>query len=526
MKFKDEDVSAIWKLYGEERVKAFEAAYEQFGPRMFAFKSFYSFGGGGGSAWAQACLSLLGASQFNNRSKKIKTIAIYVKALGRGGLSRCVSSLISIFQSLGFQIVFVSDVSTKEFSHLIPANVTKELFLKKDSVVLPISQMQDRAKQWEVIIRKHKIDAIYYAYNGNHNGRMLDFLTIRITGTYIFYHIHTAFTRSLQESNPKNFKFYSYLIRLCDTIVCLSRVDKRFYDLCQCRAHYIPNPLTFDMPLLVLRRFEGVLNLNCLWVGRIASEKCPLDVIPIFAKIHTQVPNATLTILGDAPKNDPNKLKAKMECQAKELNCANAIEWAGFQTDVKPYYERADLLISTSVREGFPLTHIEAYAYGIPVVAYDIPHLETLQNPKAARCVPKGDQQAAAEAAIELLTNPDAYREASIEARKVAEEFMNFDQAAAWKKVIEELPQPYTPEETEIDRIDRVMLETILLHGTWARLPLAAQVELKKIHSTMAWRIGRLITFIPRKVKGGIKCLRDNGVRDTLHRVIKKVFTR
>ena len=341
--------------------------------------------------------------------------------------------------------------------------------------------MQDRAKQWEVIIRKHKIDAIYYAYNGNHNGRMLDFLTIRITGAYIFYHIHTAFTRSLQESNPKNFKFYSYLIRLCDTIVCLSRVDKRFYDLCQCRAHYIPNPLTFDMPLLVLRRFEGVLNLNCLWVGRIASEKCPLEIIPIFAKIHTQVPNATLTILGDAPKNDPDKLKAKMERQAKELNCANAIEWAGFQTDVKPYYERADLLISTSVREGFPLTHIEAYAYGIPVVAYDIPYLETLRNPEAARCVPQGDQQAAAEAAIELLTNPDAYREASLEARKVAEEFMSFDQTAAWKKIIEELPQPYTPEETEAERIDRVMLETILAHGAVAKETLALEKKCKEL---------------------------------------------
>lgn len=48
--------------------------------------------------------------------------------------------------------------------------------------------------------------------------------------------------------------------------------------------------------------------------------------------------------------------------------------------------------------------------------------------------------------------------------------------------------------------------------------------ELDKILNSTSYRVGRFITFIPRKIKGGIKCVKDHGVRYTIKYTIKKLF--
>lgn len=532
MEFQGEDVSLLWKLSGQERIEAFEAAYAQYGPRMFAFPSFY-----GSNHYINALESLLRAPAFNQRPQSIKTIALYYFTYGFGGVERCLSYLMPQFLSLGYNVIFITDTDASSDAYPTPKGVKRLVFNASNSRVHPFHQLQGRCTQWETFIKENHIDAVYYAYSSNHV-RMIDFPVIRASGAYLFYHFHCCFSLSLHTESAKHFYNFSKYIRFADSIITLSRADTRFFELCGVRAYYIPNKCFFDIKQYKQKKVN-LRQVKCLWSGRFAPPKSPLEIIPIFSKIYQAIPNATLIILGSTtPAFQRLQYDKKMRKQAKDLGCADAIRWEGFQEDVQPYYDSSDLLICTSLFEGFPLTHIEAYAHGVPIVSYDMPYLETLKDEKASRCVPQGDQQAAAEAAIELLTNPEVYREASQAARKVAETFMDFDQAAAWKKVIEELPQPYTPQETEADQIDRVMLETILLHGTWARLPqqtqnqlvqtrkqlAAAQTELRKLRATRAWRIGRAVTFLPRKAKGGIKCLRENGLRYTLRRAVKKVL--
>lgn len=533
MEFQGEDVSLLWKLSRQARVDAFEAAYAQYGSRMFAFPSFFKV-----KDWAKLCTTLINAPILNNRPKGIRTIAIFSHHYVFGGTERCISYLMPLFQSLGYKVVLITDADTSNDAYLTPPGATRLLFGEENGIAQPLKNLQYRCERWHQFIKENHIDAVYYVHHTG-NVRLLDFLSIRAAGAYILYHFHFCFTQNLIVNDVPFFKNFSDILKLTDTIVGLSRVDERFFRLCQTRAYYFPNKCFFEqLPPLHAKSVSS--RMNCLWCARINVQKQPLEIIPIFAKIRAAIPEATLTILGDAKVSSgvEMKLKGQMIAQMKKSGCEDAVVWAGFQTDVLPYYKQADLLISTAKWEGFPLTHIEAYAHGLPVVAYEMPYLETLKDRKAARCVPQGDQQAAAEAAIELLTNPEVYREASQAARKVAETFMDFDQASAWKKVIEELPQPYTPQETEADQIDRVMLETILLHGTWARLPqqtqnqlvqtrkqlAAAQTDLRKLRATRAWRIGRAVTFLPRKAKGGIKCLRENGLCYTLRRAVKKVL--
>ncbi len=49
------------------------------------------------------------------------------------------------------------------------------------------------------------------------------------------------------------------------------------------------------------------------------------------------------------------------------------------------------------------------------------------------------------------------------------------------------------------------------------------QQELQKIKNSRSYKLGRAITFIPRKFRGGIDCLKDNGLRYTIVHFWEKV---
>lgn len=48
--------------------------------------------------------------------------------------------------------------------------------------------------------------------------------------------------------------------------------------------------------------------------------------------------------------------------------------------------------------------------------------------------------------------------------------------------------------------------------------------EITNIHHSWTYRIGRFVTFVPRKVRGGIRCYKEHGMRYTLRCVKEKIF--
>lgn len=46
------------------------------------------------------------------------------------------------------------------------------------------------------------------------------------------------------------------------------------------------------------------------------------------------------------------------------------------------------------------------------------------------------------------------------------------------------------------------------------------QKEIKNIKNSRSYKIGKILTFIPRKIKGGIKCYREHGLKYTLNRIL------
>lgn len=106
---------------------------------------------------------------------------------------------------------------------------------------------------------------------------------------------------------------------------------------------------------------DAAEGFNVLWVGRISTEKRP-DWVRELAK---QLPDATFTLVG-APNRDTDYSSRLLSSDAALPNMSFVGRIA--HEDMGPYYVRADVLICTSLYEGFPNVFLEAWSVGTPVV--------------------------------------------------------------------------------------------------------------------------------------------------------------
>ena len=52
------------------------------------------------------------------------------------------------------------------------------------------------------------------------------------------------------------------------------------------------------------------------------------------------------------------------------------------------------------------------------------------------------------------------------------------------------------------------------------------QYDLDCVHSSVSFRVGRVITWAPRKVRGGVRCLKEHGAAYTARRFLKHLTGR
>lgn len=133
------------------------------------------------------------------------------------------------------------------------------------------------------------------------------------------------------------------------------------------RVHGIPNPVDpsftvfSPMQLEVAEWFASLQRPVFVSVGRLVKQKGFDDLIRAFAFQSS----GSLVILGEGPlRNDLEKL-------SRELGVADRVRMPGFLPAPEQILQAADVYVSASHWEGYPLVLIEAYAAGLPVVARD-----------------------------------------------------------------------------------------------------------------------------------------------------------
>ena len=124
-------------------------------------------------------------------------------------------------------------------------------------------------------------------------------------------------------------------------------------------------------------------------------------VLRAFAIIQQRIPQAKLEVIGDGSQ------RQTLEALARELRLQNTT----FHGKVDPgsimdVYDAVDIYLNGSEIDNQPLSLLEAFACGLPIVTSDaggIPYM--VSNGNTAMVVPRGDYVQMAERAIELLNN-------------------------------------------------------------------------------------------------------------------------
>jgi glycosyltransferase involved in cell wall biosynthesis len=125
-------------------------------------------------------------------------------------------------------------------------------------------------------------------------------------------------------------------------------------------------------------------------------------VLHAFAIVQAEVPTISLLVAGDGSQRGP------LELLAAELGLRN-VEFAGRVPNdrVGELYERCDLFVNASLIDNMPLSIIEAFACGLPVVTSDaggIPQM--VKDGITALVVPGSDPSGLAAALLRLLRDP------------------------------------------------------------------------------------------------------------------------
>ena len=105
-----------------------------------------------------------------------------------------------------------------------------------------------------------------------------------------------------------------------------------------------------------------------IFVGRIVRDKGICELVEAFTRLQQEHPDARLLLVGDFEQ----ELDPLPEDVYHTIQSHPAINCAGWQDDVRPWFAAADALAFPSYREGFPNVVMQAGAMGLPCVVSDI----------------------------------------------------------------------------------------------------------------------------------------------------------
>jgi glycosyltransferase involved in cell wall biosynthesis len=129
-----------------------------------------------------------------------------------------------------------------------------------------------------------------------------------------------------------------------------------------------------------------------------------------FARVQERYPEASLTVVGRGSQ-EPYLKSLAGELRLRNVTFTGAVA----QDEIHRYYDDADIYVQTPTIDNMPLSVIEAFASGLPVVSTDVGGIPTiLTHGVHGLLAPHDDDRSIAENVIRLIEHP-------AEARRLAE---------------------------------------------------------------------------------------------------------
>jgi glycosyltransferase involved in cell wall biosynthesis len=202
-------------------------------------------------------------------------------------------------------------------------------------------------------------------------------------------------------------------LRLADEIVVPSEYLRSVFERYGHRVRVVPNVVDTKR----LRYRERVpLRPRLLSIRNLERPYRVDDVLRAFALVRDRRPEATLTVAGSGGEERPLRRLAR-ELGPERMRFVGQVRPEG----IRDLYEAADVFLNASVVDNQPVSILEAFASGLPVVSTATGDIATMaRHGQAALLVPARDPVAMAAAVLRLLDDPCLARDMAWRARQEA----------------------------------------------------------------------------------------------------------
>lgn len=378
-----------------------------------------------------------------------------------------------------------------------------------------------RLDHWASICRDLAVDVVvdhHILYNDNWPWFAM---AAQAVGVPTIGWVHNFALRPLFDISQRA-SFLATHMRMLLRVVTLSPTDVAFWKLQGLqRVVYLPNPLS---PLAVSALDVGVprsrpqTTIQLAWWGRLdRATKQVQHLLDVGLELRSRGVDFHLTIIGPDSRN-LTAMELRQEAIKRALDDEVSLIPEQDADSLLKTLAHADVMVSTSAIEGFQLTIIEAQAMGLPVVMYDLPWLATVRDNSGLVVTPPDDPAAMAEAIAVIARDPQKYSELSRDAHSFAKATASVDVGDLVSKLLtDDLPASYSPEPTMDDA--RILTRWLVRFAERAvrrsgrgragadgeiaalrRERDRAQRKLKTVMEGPSFRIGRALTFVPRKL--------------------------
>lgn len=474
------------------------------------------------------------------------TIAFYYRSISGGGAQRVAALLSNRFSEakddLGnhkYQVILITDEGPQEEEYALSDRVIREFlpgFMKSKEANYIL-----RFKKWQEILERRKIDVVVSGLWVD-PCTFWDMLAVKGFHTKPSFIIHShnfcavPFTFPNHEAKELLAKYM-----ICDGVAALSEIDERYISAFNKHAKYIVNPIAFDPDDVP----DSTYTPNTVvWCGRISYEKKPEDAIRMMHELCKINPDAQLYVVGDGDK----RILQEMNRLVKVYHLENRVFFEGFQLDVGKYYSRASVFISTAEYEGFSLTFSEALSFAIPIVTYEMPWLTFTRDGRGIISVPQGRYDLMAKQVADLLANRGRILHEGQEGKRLVSELSHTDIISQWNQLLDMAVYGKSTDKSIVSDEDRnagILLKYMTLWSEIGRkreaqakrnnllkrnqrkkeeeerLCRQLQFDIDSLKQSVSYRTGRLLTWGPRKTRGGYYCMRQHGLMYTIKRFME-----
>ncbi|HOP11171.1 MAG TPA: glycosyltransferase family 4 protein [Oscillospiraceae bacterium] len=375
-------------------------------------------------------------------------VLLYINSLSNGGAERVMSVLANGLNAHGHDIVLITDYYRGN-EYQIPDSVERIVLVGKFEERPPgmsrsrsIFNIRNLRLLFEIIHRNNssikklrtlcierKFDVLISFLPKNNFRALLAVRRLKIKNLI-----------SVRNDPGKIFKslwlrrLVKLLYRFTDGCVFQTEEQKNRFPVQKLKNfRIIPNPVS-DVFYQTERAESG--HKDIVAVGRLEPQKNFPMLIRAFARIADDFPNENLVIYGKG------KLKEELAELAKKIGLSDRIRFPGNVPDIAEKIKNARLFVLSSDWEGLPNALMESMAIGLPVIATDCAGggaRALIHDGVNGLLIPKGDEQALANAMRKLLESQALSDDLGEAAKQSAQAYRTDEIVARWEEYLLEI---------------------------------------------------------------------------------------